>query len=344
MRSLAVLAVLLLAVGAGAAPAPSVAVAPFEQVAPGGEVVPDVASRLAQWLAASGVHKVVGPEEVGGPAVAEPGASQVDAWARKAGVGAVVAGRTTRIGRRLSIDARVLAAGTGAALGPPIVVDVDRPQDLPKAIQSLTSQVTDRLGGAETPAASSAPPAAPAPAGSEPAAGKAGSSGAGTPAAAQAPAPAPPRRNPLDSKQPISIQSDQLEATEQSQAKHLIFTGNVTASQGDLSLRSDRLEAFYPPGASSPDRLEATGHVVVTQPGRTARCEKAVYRRAQNQVVCTGKTAELTQDCDRVSGQTITFHLDTDILQVDGRADVRLNSETTTCDKSSTADAAEVSQ
>lgn len=343
MRSLLVLTVLLLAVGAGAASGPSVAVAPFEQLAPGGESVPDVASRLADWLAASGVEKVVGPAQVGGPAVAEPSPAQVEAWARKAGVGAVVAGRTTRIGRKLSVDARVLAAGSGAALGPPIVVDVTQPQDLPRAIQSLTRQVTDRLSGASPPDTASAATstAALAPATGEPAPPAAPDSQAAAPPAAS---PAPARRNPLDSKQPISIQSDQLEATEHAQSKHLIFTGNVMASQGDLSLRSDRLEAFYPPGGSSPDRLEATGHVVVSQPGRKATCEKAVYLRSKNQVVCTGKAAELTQDCDRVTGKTITFHLDTDILQVDGRADVRLNSGSTTCEPTGTADAAEVSR
>lgn len=344
MRILAFLTALLLVASGGAAAALSVGVAPFAQVAPSGDVVPDVATRLAEWLAANGVQKVVGPAELGGPAVGNPSAAQVGTWARKAGVEAVVAGRTTRIGRALSVDARVLEGSTGAALGTPIVIEVERPQDLGKAIQSLTTQVAARLQGGK---AGSPPPAAAA----EPASKAVAPSPATPPQephpVASAPAPeAPPaaqaRSGPMDSKKPISIQADQLEATEQSQAKHLVFTGNVNASQGDLTLRSDRLEAFYPPGGSSPDRLEATGHVVVSEPGRKARCDKAVYLRKESRVICTGQTAELTQDCDRVAGKTIIFHLDTDVLQVDGRADVHLQSEaTTTCTPPANANTAE---
>jgi lipopolysaccharide transport protein LptA len=132
---------------------------------------------------------------------------------------------------------------------------------------------------------------------------------------------------------PISIKSDELEAVDRDGVKKFVFTGRVHAVQADLELDSDRLEAFYPKGESQPDRLVAIGHVVMTQTGRRALCEKATFYRVDQKVVCVGD-AQLEQECDRVRGTEIVFHLDTEVLNVNGAADVRIHPDGVECDAS----------
>jgi lipopolysaccharide export system protein LptA len=312
---------LALALGTGPAAAElTIGVAPFERVAAEGHGVPDVAGRLAQRLGTKGVERVVGPEALGAPAQAEPAPQDVSAWAGRAGVGYVVVGRTTRLGNTLSVDARLLDARTGEALGTRFVEEANRPEDLGRAIEDLATQVLARAeeGGARpapAPATASAPPAVGAPQPS-----------------------APKSSGRFSSSAPISIKADELEAFDSARQKKFVFTGHVRAVQEDLVVRSDRLEAFYPPGASQPDRLEATGRVVLEQEGRKARCEKAIYYRTDNRVDCTGN-AELEQECDRVRGQKITFYLDKEVLKVTGAADVRMRPDEPGCQTPSTAQA-----
>jgi lipopolysaccharide transport protein LptA len=105
----------------------------------------------------------------------------------------------------------------------------------------------------------------------------------------------------------------------------------VRAAQGALSLESDRLEAFYPAGASEPERLEARGHVTIKQGARVARCAEAIFYRDEERVVCTGQLAELEQACDRVRGPRIIFHLGSERLEVEGGADVSLRPQAPGC-------------
>jgi lipopolysaccharide export system protein LptA len=307
-------AALALALGAGPAAAEvAIGVAPFERVAEEGHGVPDVASRLAQRLGTKGVDKVVGPEQLGAPAQAEPAAHEVSSWAGRAGVGYVVVGRTTRLGNTLSVDARLLDARSGAALGTRLVEEANRPEDLGRAIDDLATEVLARVAEGGGARAAPAPPiaAAPPPVG--------------------APESEPKPSGKFSSSAPISIKADELEAFDSAQQKKFVFTGHVRAVQEDLLVRSDRLEAFYPKGASQPDRLEATGRVVLEQKGRKARCEKAIYYRSDNRVDCTG-SAELEQQCDRVRGEKITFFLDREVLKVTGAADVRMRPEEPGCE------------
>jgi lipopolysaccharide transport protein LptA len=124
---------------------------------------------------------------------------------------------------------------------------------------------------------------------------------------------------------PIAIQADELEAVESQGARKLAFTGNVRASQDDMRLRSNRLDAFYRPGESQPERLVATGEVEIDRGGRQAFCDTATYFRDGQKIVCVGNDAVLQQESDRVRGKTIIFYLDRDVLEVEGGADVLIH-------------------
>ncbi len=317
----------LLHVGAAAAQdaaSLAVMVAPFERVGPPGITGPDSALLLADRLATRGVGRVVGPAQMGLQPLASPSADMVKSWASAANVGVVVTGSATRIGKRTSLDLRAHAGSTGSVIGT-YVAEAAQPEDLEGAIDRLAEQIVERALGAAS-AAPATPPVAAAPAAS---AGDAETGGSATPA------PKSERTGGSGflgagggsrEDQPISIRSDELEALQEGEARRFVFKRNVRAKQGDMVLTSRELEAYYPPGASHPEKLVATGVVKLEQQGKEAHCDKATYFRAQQKVICTGDSVELVQGADRVRGKEIEFFLDTDRLMVRGGADVFLES------------------
>jgi lipopolysaccharide transport protein LptA len=306
----------VLALVAGpAAAARRVGVAPFERVTPAGKPVPDVAARLADRLALAGLERVVPPGELGAAASLAPASADLAKWGGQANVEAIVTGRTTRVGDRLSVDARVLDVATGRALGDPMVVEIATPADLGGSVERLASQVLARL-------------AEPAPA---PAAAAASADDGAAPRAARA-------RERRSADGPIAINADEVEVRQsQNGGRQLLFTGHVHAVQGTMIVDCDRLEAAYPPGASSPARILCIGHVRIDDAGRTARCEQADFLRDQNRVICTGSPAEVVRECDSVKGPKITFHLDSESMNVEGGASVKMGGEGASCAPSSGA-------
>jgi lipopolysaccharide export system protein LptA len=245
------------------------------------------------------VERVVGPDELNITAAADATPEQIVEWAGEAGVEVLMFGRTTRIGSRLSIDARLRGGTDGAQLGSPFYAEAARLEDLAGAVDELSGAVLERLETVAVPEpVSSAPAARPS--------------------------------SPYSREEPIDIQADELEAITEGNRKRFLFVGNVRAEQGPIALKADRLEAFYPPGSSELEKLIATGHVVIDQKDRTVFCDRATLVRAQDRIVCTGN-ARIEQDCDRVSGREIIFYLATEVLKVNGAADVQINPDDAKC-------------
>jgi len=274
----------------------SIGVAPFEQVAPPGEVLPPVSSLVARRLATLGIARVVGPEQLGAPALAEPEASKVQGWASAADVAVVVVGRMTRVGSRLSIDVRLRSGATGD-VAQTYVAEIAHPDQVDSAVEGLAGQIVDGTVALSTAAVSL--PAAPDPAGGG------GAFGLGS----------------FDSDAPLTIRSDSLDAFQEEGERRLVFTQNVKATQADLTITSDRLEALYPDKVTQPDRLIAEGRVVVVRGTHEARCDRATYDRSERRVVCRGN-AELREGGDRVTGAQIEFDIASERVIVSGGASV----------------------
>jgi lipopolysaccharide export system protein LptA len=88
-------------------------------------------------------------------------------------------------------------------------------------------------------------------------------------------------------------------------------------------VRSDRLEALYPPGGSQPDKLVARGGVRVSQRDKTMLCDTATYFQTEDRLLCTGN-AELQQGSDRVRGKEIEIFVKTNRVKVKGGAIVNV--------------------
>lgn len=86
------------------------------------------------------------------------------------------------------------------------------------------------------------------------------------------------------------------------------FTGNVVAQQPNGTVRSQNAQVFLSeaaPGQSSQvERMVATGHVVLTQPGRRGTGEKLVYTGADGNYVLTGTPAAPPHATDAQKGST----------------------------------------
>ncbi|MEO1199048.1 MAG: LptA/OstA family protein [Pseudomonadota bacterium] len=122
----------------------------------------------------------------------------------------------------------------------------------------------------------------------------------------------------LDSDEPVDIEADTLEVYDDQ--KIAIFIGNVIVRQGDLEMRSPRLQIDYTgggaaentvaPGAGQISRIEATGGVRIKTPDQTARGERAVYM-VDDQIITLSGNVVLTQDESVLRGTELIVNLAT---------------------------------
>ena len=298
-----------------------IAIAPFSGTSGtlDGEL-PDVGDVLARALGANSTLRVVPPgslrrDDPGQQDVRIPDlpldlprAETVRHWADWNQVENVVVGRTE--GLDMTVELR--SGHSGGALAEYRLAPASR-SELSGAVQRLALLILADLGERSATMNDALPPVSVA----GPQAPEASAGAAADEPTEDSLALLPgPRRD-----DPISINSDELEVLPEGGGRRLVFSNNVEVLQGDITLNADRLEAVYPPGASQPDRLIATGHVRVNQGDRRARCEEATYERTANTIVCRGK-AEVTQGCDRVRGEEIEFDLVRERVRVSGAASV----------------------
>ncbi len=128
----------------------------------------------------------------------------------------------------------------------------------------------------------------------------------------------------VERDQPIEIHSEDLELRAIGKSKLLIFRRDVTVVQGDMQMFAGYLEAFYPDGASQPDRLDAREAVRVREGDLEVRCHEATYLRNEERVICRGE-ALLVQGCDEVRGSEIKFYIEEERVEVKGAASVVLH-------------------
>jgi len=110
----------------------------------------------------------------------------------------------------------------------------------------------------------------------------------------------------LDRNQPIEITSQKLEVLQQQ--RQSIFTGDVVAKQGDMTLFAEKLIVFLHQDQNQVERLEAIGGVRVLQLDRIATAEKAIFYQLEEKLVLSGN-AEVTQGKNEISGDEITLYL-----------------------------------
>jgi lipopolysaccharide export system protein LptA len=120
-------------------------------------------------------------------------------------------------------------------------------------------------------------------------------------------------------KQPIEIAADNLEVL-QAENK-AIFTGNVIAKQGPLTVKSDQMVVFYygsgteqttTSGAMGEGiyRIECYGHVVFVRPEETAQGDSAIYN-VDTDTIDVMDNVILTRQQNILKGTKLNYNLAT---------------------------------
>ncbi len=121
----------------------------------------------------------------------------------------------------------------------------------------------------------------------------------------------------MDSSQPIEITADELEVFQDKQ--QAIFTGQVEAIQGKITLNSDKMVVHYASqktggssegGGNQISRIEVEGNVFLKTAEETARGAKGFYDVDAKLVRLLGNVV-LTKQKNEIRGDALEYHLDT---------------------------------
>lgn len=132
---------------------------------------------------------------------------------------------------------------------------------------------------------------------------------------------------------PIDIEADSLQVDDQK--KVAVFSGNVSATQGEFNLRAKEIEVRYaakakgattasadgaaalPGGSNDITQIDARGKVLVTNKNdMTATSEWAVFD-VPKQVVTLGGDVVLSRGSDTITGEKLTVDLKSGLTNID---------------------------
>jgi lipopolysaccharide export system protein LptA len=132
----------------------------------------------------------------------------------------------------------------------------------------------------------------------------------------------------VEKDEPIHIVSDRLDAY--SDKRMIVFSGNAVATQGPRTIRADRLTLYYkedkkPAGrpvvaaeeTGNLERVEASGHVTVTEGERIVTGEEAVFDQNDRKITMTGG-AVMREGASIIRGDRIVVFLDENRGVVEG--------------------------
>ena len=121
---------------------------------------------------------------------------------------------------------------------------------------------------------------------------------------------------------PVDVTSERIEVQER--ADRAVFTGNVHATQGDMTLETPRLTVAYSTAQGSSNganvqinRLDASGGVVVRDPSETAKGDFGVYDLDRKLITLIGNV-QLTRDKNQVNGARLVIDLNSGRAVIDG--------------------------
>ncbi len=119
----------------------------------------------------------------------------------------------------------------------------------------------------------------------------------------------------VDTRQPIDITSDQVEAY--GKENLIVFKGNVIARQKDLVIYADALEVTVLEDGKGVERVIAGGNVKIQQGLRVANCQKAVFYNLDQKFVLTGDP-KISEGENVVLGEEIIFDIEKNRVEVKG--------------------------
>ncbi|HEY1270281.1 MAG TPA: lipopolysaccharide transport periplasmic protein LptA [Candidatus Binatia bacterium] len=124
----------------------------------------------------------------------------------------------------------------------------------------------------------------------------------------------------FNKQDPIYITSDRMDADRQKNV--VVYTGQVVAIQGEMTLRSDKLTTYFDPDLQQIKEAIAEGKQVrMTQGDRIAIGTKAVFDGVAQTLTMTGKPV-VRQGNSEVAGSKIIYFMVEDRVVVESGKDV----------------------
>ena len=125
----------------------------------------------------------------------------------------------------------------------------------------------------------------------------------------------------FNKKDPIYITSDWMEVDQNKNT--ITYKGRVVTVQGDMTMRSESLTAYYDPALKQMKQIIALGKVNATQGDRVATGDRAVFDEPSKTVTLTGNPV-MRQGNNQVSGVKIVYYIEQDkaIAEGDGKTRV----------------------
>jgi lipopolysaccharide export system protein LptA len=121
-----------------------------------------------------------------------------------------------------------------------------------------------------------------------------------------------------NSNAPVDVAADRIEV--QDRADRAVFSGNVVATQADLTLAAPRLTIAYSNnGGIEIERIDATGGVTVKSPSETAVGQYAIYDINSRLITLIGAVTLIRGD-SKVNGGRLVIDLNTGRAVLDGSA------------------------
>ena len=125
---------------------------------------------------------------------------------------------------------------------------------------------------------------------------------------------------------PSPLEGKSREMTYDEGDRRIVYKGEATLRQGDLTLRSPEATVRLAADGSQLETLVAGEPVEIEQGTRRAHARRAVYTPADKKMVLTGDRVVLTDPDREVHGRSVVFHVGDDRVIVDGQGLARTQS------------------
>ena len=139
--------------------------------------------------------------------------------------------------------------------------------------------------------------------------------------------PAFPQVTKQEIPSPIEITSDRMRS--ENGGQKIIFSGNVVAVKGDMTIKSDIMEVYNTPDAKQTEEMVAIGNVDITRGDKKAKGDRAVYLDQLQKIILTGNPkATAWEGQDIIEGREMIFLIKKDRFVVNERVRAKLFQKT----------------
>ena len=122
-----------------------------------------------------------------------------------------------------------------------------------------------------------------------------------------------------NSEAPVDFSADRMDL--QDKQDRAVLSGNVVVTQAELRLTADRtLMAYTNTDKLTLQRVDATGHVVVTRPDERASGDVAVYDLNRKLVTMVGHVTLSRNNGDNLNGGRLVIDLNSGLSSIDGHS------------------------